>query len=529
MGLVLGLVFLWAAARKELGARLQTALRFFGSAFLTTALSGSVQLYPLLGGTPTAIYEGIGSSLVMLSFALCLIGVLWIPPARSKTVKFPMFLVDMVISVLGMTAILGIMVTLPIWHSTGANEARSTILIYVSIQSLMLMAVNILILRGADRASKRALSLLVLGLLLNLAMAIAAQLTMIGWPEGVSPFNIVAATFASMAMLWAGYSFRRDPITPEGSHLGPTWITAFNPIPPLAILGVAFLLLRASYSQGPPKPFLVWVVIAQITLLLVRLFLTLHENARLVREEIQLETSIQQARIEAIRRLAGGMAHWYNNLLTTVLGYAEIGATFHTTQPEIRKDFQQIMAAAERAARLTHQLLSYSGGQILIPTITDLAKLAQAFQSRLRSELPDHITLRVEIPSDPLPIRGDAKRIESSLRELTTNATKAMTAGGQLTLRLGTCSVKHEIENAPLPVKPGTYVRIQIIDTGTGIPAESLPFIFDPFFTGRPVQTAPGLGLAEVYSLMVAHGGGITTSSETEKGTTISLYFPLLS
>ncbi len=240
-----------------------------------------------------------------------------------------------------------------------------------------------------------------------------------------------------------------------------------------------------------------------------------------------LEDQLRQAqKMEAIGRLAGGIAHDINNALTAIAGYAEL--TLAEVEPDhpARADVEEIRRAAERAGSVTRQLLAFSRKQIIEPRLFDLNDTVAAI-ARLLSRLvgPD-VTVRTQLSDGLIPIIGDPGQIEQAIVNLAVNARDAMPEGGQITLETSFDVVDEQLARAHVPMPPGEYVRLSVRDTGHGMSRETQARIFEPFFTTKPAGKGTGLGLSMVYGTLKQIGGFIFVSSELGSGTTFTLYFP---
>ena len=239
----------------------------------------------------------------------------------------------------------------------------------------------------------------------------------------------------------------------------------------------------------------------------------------------QLEAQLRQAqKLEAIGRLAGGVAHDFNNLLTAILGYTELLLLRLDPQDPLRLDVAEIKAAADRAAALTRQLLVFSRKQVLQPKILDLNGVVRGVEKMLRRLLGDDVNV-VTVLAEPLrPLQADPGQLEQILLNLAVNARDAMPQGGTLTLR--TAAITRASPGGTPPVPPGSYVRLQVADTGVGMDSATLAHLFEPFFTTKDPGQGTGLGLATVYGIVQQSGGTISVASAPGAGTTLSVDFP---
>jgi PAS domain S-box-containing protein len=244
-------------------------------------------------------------------------------------------------------------------------------------------------------------------------------------------------------------------------------------------------------------------------------------------ERRRLEEQLRHAqKMEAIGQLAGGVAHDFNNILTVILGNADL---LHAeTQGSLAAESmtRQITEAGQRAAALTRQLLLFSRKQVMDVRTLDLNEVIGNMLKMLHRILGEDITLHAEFSPSLPPFSGDAGMIEQVLLNLSVNARDAMPAGGRLDIRTSSrvLSPAQRQQNPETTGEP--YLCLSVGDSGCGIPADHLPHIFEPFFTTKPVGKGTGLGLATAYGILKQHHGFIEVASEIGKGTTFSIFLP---
>ena len=240
-----------------------------------------------------------------------------------------------------------------------------------------------------------------------------------------------------------------------------------------------------------------------------------------------LEDQLRQSqKMEAIGRLAGGIAHDLNNTLTAIAGYAELALNAVSPGHEARPDVEEIRRATERAAAVTRQLLAFSRKQILEPRLFDVNDTVVSI-ARLLSRLvgPD-IRVRTTLAEGAPRILGDPGQVEQAIVNLAVNARDAMPKGGELTISSELSVVDEAFARTHVPMPPGRYVTLSVSDTGHGMSRETQARIFEPFFTTKGVGKGTGLGLSMVYGTLKQIGGFIFVDSEIDRGTTFRLYFP---
>ncbi|SPE59690.1 putative Response receiver sensor histidine kinase response regulator, PAS and GAF domain-containing [Verrucomicrobia bacterium] len=247
-------------------------------------------------------------------------------------------------------------------------------------------------------------------------------------------------------------------------------------------------------------------------------------------ERKQLEEQLRQAqKMEAIGQLAGGIAHDFNNLLLVMRGNAELLLMNEDAQsPETSDGLKQIIAAAERAANLTRQLLAFSRKQVMQSQPLVLNDVVANLTKMLKRIIGEDIQLQCQYAARLPAIQADAGMLEQVLVNLVVNARDAMPQGGQLLVATEHLSLQETDARANPEARPGEVVCLQVRDTGQGIAPENLARIFEPFFTTKEPGRGTGLGLATVYGIIKQHQGWIQVSSQVGVGTTFKIFLPAL-
>ena len=247
-----------------------------------------------------------------------------------------------------------------------------------------------------------------------------------------------------------------------------------------------------------------------------------------ITERQQLEDQLRQAqKMEAVGRLAGGVAHDFNNLLTVIQANTEfLLADLDMVDPR-RNEAVEIRSSCDRAASLTRQLLAFSRKQILEPRPLDLRVVITGMKSMLTRIIGEDVTLEIAVREDVGSVMGDAGQVEQVVMNLVINARDAMPKGGRILIEVADVELTEQYAIADrAQVLPGSYVRIAVSDTGTGMTPEVRARIFEPFFTTKPVGQGTGLGLATAYGIIKQSAGHIWVYSEPGAGTTFKLYLP---
>jgi PAS domain S-box-containing protein len=246
-----------------------------------------------------------------------------------------------------------------------------------------------------------------------------------------------------------------------------------------------------------------------------------------ITERRLLENQLQQARrMEAVGRLAGGVAHDFNNVLTIIKGYVELALNRVVSHPELRGNIQQIADAADRAVTLVRQLLAFSRKQVLKPKVLDLNSIVLNMDKMVRRLMSETIEMTTKVEKHLGAVKADPGQIEQVILNLIVNARDAMPDGGQLWMETRNVELNSSFASDQSSIKPGSYVMLSVMDTGVGISPDTLPHIFEPFYTTKESIRGTGLGLSTVYGIVKQSGGHIMVTSEVGKGTTFKVYLP---
>lgn len=249
--------------------------------------------------------------------------------------------------------------------------------------------------------------------------------------------------------------------------------------------------------------------------------------ARDLTHEKHLEEQFRQAqKMELIGRLAGGVAHDFNNILSIILGFSDVLEDKLPEGTQGREEIQEIRIASERAASLTRQLLAIGRKELVQPEAIDLNKMAETAMPMFRRLIDATIDINLALSDEPALIKADPSQIEQVLLNLVVNARDAMPAGGELHLEVSQTVHRAETSTQGLHLAPGRYVVLSVSDSGHGMLPETQKRIFEPFFTTKDPGKGTGLGLSTVFDIVDKCGGGIWLHSELHKGTTFKVYLP---
>jgi signal transduction histidine kinase/CheY-like chemotaxis protein len=238
-------------------------------------------------------------------------------------------------------------------------------------------------------------------------------------------------------------------------------------------------------------------------------------------------------RMESLGQLVGGIAHDFNNLLNVIGGFSDLLAEEiaglagqDARLGSVLGDVEQVRGAAQRAIRLTRQLLIFARSDVVHPEVLSLNDIITGLEQLLRRTLGEHIDLDIAPAGGLWPVKADAGQLEQVLVNLAVNARDAMPGGGKLTIDTANITVDDAYADGRPGLNPGRYARLRVSDTGTGMPPEVAARVFEPFFTTKPLGKGTGLGLATFYGIVTGAGGYAQIYSEPGLGTTVTGLLP---
>jgi PAS domain S-box-containing protein len=266
----------------------------------------------------------------------------------------------------------------------------------------------------------------------------------------------------------------------------------------------------------------------ELSLTVARLEREISDREKAERALQKSEGQLRHAqKMDAVGRLAGGVAHDFNNMLSVILGHTEMTLSRFEEGSELYESLDTIRQAALRSAGLTQQLLAFSRQQVVSPRWLDLRDLVREFEKMLERVIGDDITLCITLSDEPCAVRVDPVQMEQVILNLAINARDAMPNGGNLWIeaRISTLGPEHVFAHPE--AKLGRHVELMVRDEGTGMDLDTQRRIFEPFFTTKAEGRGTGLGLSTVYGIVHQSGGSLAVDSELDKGSTFRVFLPV--
>jgi two-component system, cell cycle sensor histidine kinase and response regulator CckA len=253
--------------------------------------------------------------------------------------------------------------------------------------------------------------------------------------------------------------------------------------------------------------------------------ITERKSAEARRSELEFQLRHSQ-KMEAVGRLAGGVAHDFNNMLTVILGYLDLMLISASSIDPVRENLIEIQKAAQRSAEITRQLLAFSRRQTITPRVLDLNAQIAGVERLLRRAVGENIILDFALAEGLWHVKMDPTQIDQVLANLAVNARDAMPNGGRLTIESSNVTLDADYCRLNTEASPGDHVLLAVRDSGCGMNEETLERALEPFFTTKPEGMGTGLGLSMVYGIVRQNGGSLAIRSKVGQGTTVFLYLP---
>jgi PAS domain S-box-containing protein len=255
----------------------------------------------------------------------------------------------------------------------------------------------------------------------------------------------------------------------------------------------------------------------------------IHAYAAEITSRLELENQLRHAqKMESIGQLAAGVAHDFNNILTIIQGHANLLLTYSDLPNDSSESLKEISVAAERAARLTRQLLTFSRRQVRQPRPIDLNELIRSLTPMLHASIDPAVTLQINCSTQLPTVHADAGMLEQVVMNLATNARDALSNDGRIAISTASTRIDSQHAQSHAEARAGHFVCLTVADNGSGMSSDTISHLFEPFFTTKEVGKGTGLGLATVYGIVKLHQGWIEVQSTPDKGSTFRVFLPVL-
>jgi two-component system, cell cycle sensor histidine kinase and response regulator CckA len=304
----------------------------------------------------------------------------------------------------------------------------------------------------------------------------------------------------------------------------------------IVLAAVVTAVLREAGSARPwSHEWVTRITLVAATFAATSLFVKeLVHNAKVARDRVvelkrrqELERQLLHSqRLEAVGRLAGGIAHEFNNLLSVIIGFSDLALRRLEPANGAIRDIEHVRHAAQRAAELTRQLLEFSRRDVLKHEVLDLNAVVRNLSEMLHRLIGEDIDLQLSLQPDISRVKADSASLEQVIVNLVVNARDAMPLGGTLAIRTGEVELDGHSSGAPAAIKPGRYVTLAVSDDGVGMERNVQEHLYEPFFTTKEVGKGTGLGLAAVYGIVKQSGGEIGYLTAKGEGTTFTVFLP---
>jgi signal transduction histidine kinase len=520
--LVPGVLILLASRRPDLLERLRTALSLLAVSMLLTAAGNLLRFIDAVGVRAPTV-PGLDLATTFAIWALGLAALILIPLAPLAPGAGWRIATDVTIAVLGMSLAVVAIWTLP-GMQIAPPSAHFKLIVYNAMEAANLVVLNLILVRGTSRPIRRAIFWLAATIAIETVYLVALEYAL---GRQTHDFRLSNSLFFVdyLAYLYAGASFLLDVQPDRDVPLLPEGLRAFNPLAAMSVLGVGALLILAAVR--PSDPALVSLAIGSVVLallLLARVAAASAENLRLLREEAAEERRREAEKMALMGRLAGGIAHIINNLMTVVLGHAELSRAAPGASPEIREHLRAVAEAARRASGLAERLLGASGRGMRDQRSMRILDVVLGQREAMRRAAGPDRTLTWDLAE------GDAlvppSGLEAVLFELVSNAAEATASGGRITIRVRDETVQSPPAGTTPDLLPGFYSILEVEDDGRGVGTDDLPHVFEPFYSTRPGHEGRGLGLSVVHGIVAKCGGGVLLDTEAGGGTRVRVYLP---
>lgn len=518
-------IFYAGALRPHVTPRLRQALLLSATSTLLISIGNALRLLNALG-VPMPSIPGLATASTLAIWTLGLAALLRLPLAPLTRGGRWRAAADIAVAVGGLTLVIVMVSALP-----GLRSAPWAVRVEILADNAMaianLIVLNLILVRGPARPIRRAVWCLAGTIVIETIYLVIVEY-LVG--RGSTDYRLADSLFFldQIGYLYAGAFFLAGT-EPAHDDAPVRPLRAFNPLPLVAVCGVGTLLILAALRHPDPAilPLAVGLVVMTL-LLLARLVGEAWENVELLRRESEVDRRRYAEKMDAIGSLAGGVSHVINNLMTIVLGHAEIGRELAGQNPSMREHFVRIDDAGRRAVTLAARLLAASGRQFTMRSPARLSDLIRAKQAAMSAVLGGGPQVVWAVADSTRNVEVDESEMVLLLHELISNAREAMLDEGQITVTVSEARLSSPVPAMYLKPLPGDYAVLEVGDTGRGIAPRDLIHVVDPFVGGRGLHEGRGLGLSVVHGIVSRCRGGLSIEATPGSGTRVRIYLPLL-
>ena len=506
-------------------------LRLLGVMYVFTALGNVVWAFDdgILGLDPRFSWA---NAFYIVSYLVGIIGARSFPIATSGVAALRKFFIDVACVVIAIGVLSWTFVVEPV-QLAESRSLNLVVQVAYPIACIVLMAYLCrLILRESAFSRNDSIAIAAVAIVIQCSLDLILELDYRNQVTQLTSFAATICPAVYVVVIWAAQraSIRQREGHGSSRDLG---LTAVHLLPTISGIAVYMVLLWAVQSdRRQPLGVLAVAALTLNILFTARHTIATRENVALLAERADAERregyelrAREGQKLEAVGRLAGGVAHDFNNLLTTVLANSDFALTRLRPGDPGHEEVSDIRTAAVRGAELIRQLLAFSRQSVTAPVRLHPDLVLREIERLMQRLAGENCRLLLDMPPDLGTVLADRGQLEQVIANLVSNARDAMPDGGLVVIS-GRNSELDGRAAAALGLEPGPYVSIAVSDSGTGIPADVISHIFEPFFSTKPRGKGTGLGLASSYGIMRQSHGAIDVESAVGSGTRFTLYFP---
>ncbi len=518
----MGTIFLLASRNPGQSARLNQALTLQGVSVLLVAIGNGVRLAHALG-VPVPVIPGVAEISEFAIWIMGFVALVRIPLQPIEKENRWRVAIDITISYIGIAVVLFVLWSLPGMRDA-PPAARSRLMFFDLMEAGNLLVLNLILVRGSLHAAKTAVAWMAAAVVVDTFYLVAFQYCTAHMNIGPalldSIFFVDIFVYTVAGLYFLNGTESREDVAPRSPLL-----RIINPLPFCAVLGVGGLLILSAVDHANPSVVVLAVgEVLMAALLVVRVAGSTLESLRLAKEKAEIERRAETQKIEIIKRLSGGVSHVINNLMTVVLGNAQLlRSSTPPTSPDV-ESIDAISKAAQDASRLAGRLGLASGNKQRGDEPKPLADLVLSRKDAVIRIVGMKRDVHWDVPDSQgkaLVAPADAEVIVS---ELVSNAGEATYHAGKITIRIRDQVIP---EGTPHCTSTGLHSVLEVSDTGRGISTDDLPRLVEPFFSNRPFHEGRGLGLSVVQGIVSRYRGSLLIETVPGTGSIVRVFLPV--